>query len=282
MTVEQDDIRDICTDAVYERGENYYRENRIHDCTRVGDTFTATVQGSKLYDLTLSVAASDFAPRCSCPYDGPGACKHVVAVLLSLTEEMPPDEGEQVDAALRSIDEDDLHSFVRDELAHNRRMLDRFLARFGPEPGKPYSEYQKDVDDLFEEHTNQYPVVVDAIDFSQFTDIGEHYRERGRYRQAAAVYRGLVVGIDDNIHRVDAAYDHYAQVFQEGLDAYVECVTATDLDPHERKEYEAFLDKRAETGADPHQAQFERALLVLQSALRDEPNDNDDVTLADE
>jgi uncharacterized Zn finger protein len=202
--------------------------------------------------------------------------------LLSLTEEMPPDEGEQVDAALRSIDEDDLHSFVRDELAHNRRMLDRFLARFGPEPGKPYSEYQKDVDDLFEEHTNQYPVVVDAIDFSQFTDIGEHYRERGRYRQAAAVYRGLVVGIDDNIHRVDAAYDHYAQVFQEGLDAYVECVTATDLDPHERKEYEAFLDKRAETGADPHQAQFERALLVLQSALRDEPNDNDDVTLADE
>ena len=270
MTVKQDGIRDICTDAVYERGENYYREGRIHDCTRVGDTVTATVQGSKLYDLTLSVSATDFDPSCSCPYDGPGACKHVVAVLLSLADEMPPDEREQIDTVLKGIDEDELHSFVRDELAHNRRMLDRFLARFGTEPGKPYSEYQKDVDDLFEEHTDQYPVVVDAIDFSQFTDIGDHYRERGQYRQAAAVYCGLVAGIDDNIHRLDAAYDHYAQVFQEGLDAYVECVTAADLDPHERKEYEAFLEERAETGAGPHQAQFERALSVLQSALGSE------------
>jgi uncharacterized Zn finger protein len=269
MTVEQNDIRDICTDAVYERGENYYKEGRIRDCTRVGDTVTATVQGSKLYDLTLSLSAPDFDPSCSCLYDGPGVCKHVVAILLSLSDEMPPDEGEQVDVALRSIDEDDLHSFVRDELAHNRKMLNRFLARFGTKPGTPYTEYQNDVDDMFEEHTNQYPVVVDAIDFSQFTDIGEHYRARGRYRQAAAVYRGLVAGIDDNLHLVDAAYDHYAQVFQEGLDAYVECVTAADLDPHERKEYEAFLNERAEAGAGPHRTQFERALSVLKSALRD-------------
>jgi uncharacterized Zn finger protein len=282
MTVEQDGIRDICTDAVFERGENYYREGRIHDCTRVGDTVTATVRGSKLYELALSLSAPDFDPSCSCPYDGPGVCKHVVAILLSLSDEMPPDEGEQVDTVLKGIDEDELHSFVRDELAHNRRMLDRLLARFGTEPGKPYTEYQKGVDDLFEEHTDQYPVVVDAIDFSQFTDIGEHYGERGRYRQAAAVYRGLVAGIDDNIHRVDAAYDHYAQVFQEGVDAYVECVIAADLGPHERKEYEAFLDERAETGAGPHQTQFDRALSALQSALKDEPNENDDSTLTDE
>jgi len=270
MTVEQDDIHDICTDAVFERGENYYREGRIRDCTRVGDTVTATARGSKLYDLTLSLSASDFATSCSCPYDGPGACKHVVAVLLSLADEMPPDEREQIDTVLKGIDEDELHSFVRDELAHNRRMLDRFLARFGTEPGKPYSEYQKDVDDLFEEHTDQYPVVVDAIDFSQFTDVGEHYRERARYRQAAAVYRGLVAGIDDNIHLVDAAYDHYARVFQDGLDAYVECVTAADLDPHERQKHEVFLEERAKTGAGPHQAQFERALSLLQSATGDE------------
>ncbi|WP_129115579.1 SWIM zinc finger family protein [Halegenticoccus tardaugens] len=130
----------------------------------------------------LSLSASDFDASCSCPYDGAGACKHV-AVLLSLADEMPPDERKQVDAVLRGIDEDGLHSFVRDELAHNRRMLDRFLARFGTEPGKPYTEYQKDVDDLFEEHTDQYPVIVDAIDFSQFTDVGEHYRSlRSRLR----------------------------------------------------------------------------------------------------
>lgn len=270
MTVKETDVRSLCTDAVFERGENYYAEGRIRDRARVGDTITATVQGSQLYNLTLSLSATDFDPSCSCPYDAPGACKHVVAVLLSLADELPPDTGEQIDDSLTDIDEDDLHTFVLDELSRNSGMLDRFLARYGTGPGKTHTEYQKDVDDLFEEHTDDYPVVVDAIDFSQFTDIGEHYRERGRYRQAATVYRGLIAGIDGNIHLVDAAYDHYARIFREGVDAYVECVTAADLDSQEREEYETFLAERAETGTAPHQAQFEQALSVLQSGTGDE------------
>ncbi|ELZ68603.1 zinc finger SWIM domain-containing protein [Haloferax prahovense DSM 18310] len=130
---------------------------------------------------------------------------------------MPPDRGEQIDAVLTDIDEEDLQTFVRDELSRDSGMLGRFLARFGTGPGKSHTEYNQDVNDLFEKHTDRYPVVVEAIDFSQFTDVGEHYHERGRYRQAAAVYRGLVAGIDDNIHLVDAAYDYYARVFREGL-----------------------------------------------------------------
>ncbi|RDZ39577.1 hypothetical protein C5B91_19335 [Haloferax sp. Atlit-10N] len=270
MTVDKTNIRSLCTDAVFDRGENYFEEERIRDCTRVGDSITATVQGSRLYDLTLSLSESNFDPSCSCPYDGPGVCKHVVAVLLSLTDEMPPNRGEQIDAVLTDIDEEDLQTFVRDELSRDSGMLDRFLARFGAGPGKSHTEYKQDVNDLFEEHTDQYPVVVEAIDFSQFTGVGEHYHERGRYRQAAAVYRGLVAGIDDNIHLVDAAYDYYARVFREGLDAYVECVIAADPDSQEREEYETFLKERAETGAAPHQAQFKRALSLVQPAARDD------------
>ncbi|WP_152417988.1 SWIM zinc finger family protein [Haloferax elongans] len=272
MTVKQNDIHDQCTDAVFGRGKNYYKKGQIHDCARVGDTVTATVQGSKLYDLTLSLSAPDFDPSCSCPYDGPGTCKHVVAVLLLLADEIPSDRGSKIGAVLIDIDEDNLHSFLRDELSRDSGMLDRFLARFGTGPVKSHTEYQNDVDLLFEDHTDNYPVVVDAIDFSQFTDIAEHYRKRGRYRQAAAVYRGLIAGLDDNIHLVDAAYDYYAEVFREGLDAYVDCIAAADLDPHEREEYETFLAERAETGAGPHQEQFRRALSVLLSVADDRAN----------
>lgn len=270
MTVKETDVRSLCTDTAFERGENYYAEGRIRNCTRVRDSITATVQGSKLYDLTLSLSASNFDHSCSCPYSGPGACKHVVAVLLSLADEMPPDRGEQIDNILTEIDEDELHAFVLDELSRDSRMFDRFFAQFSSEPGNSHTEYQKDVDDLIEKHTDQYPVIVDAIDFSQFTDVGEHYRERGRYQQAAAVYRGLVASIDGNIHLVDAAYDHYARVFQEGLNAFLECVIAADFASQEREEHEAFLTKRAKTGTGPHQAQFERALSVLKSAAGDE------------
>jgi uncharacterized Zn finger protein len=186
--------------------------------------------------------------------------------LLSLADEMPPDSGEQIDAILADVDDDCLRSFVRDELARDSAMLERFLARFGTGQGKSHTEYRRDVDQLFEEHTDQYPVVVDAIDFTQFTELGEQYQERGRFRQAAAVYRGLVAGIDGNIHLVDAAYDHYAKVFRDGLDAYVECVKAADLDHGERETYESFLAERVETGSGVHREQFQRALSNLQAA----------------
>ncbi|WP_049934177.1 hypothetical protein [Haloplanus natans] len=119
---------------------------------------------------------------------------------------------------------------------------------------------------LFDEHTREFPVV---IDFSQFADLGERYQDRGRYRQAAAVYRGLVAGIDDNIKLVDGAYDHYARVFREGLDAYIKCVTAADLSSSEYESYEQFLVERIESGSQIHREQFERALSSLQAAIEE-------------
>ena len=267
MPITQSDIRDLCTDAVFDRGQNYYAEGHIHERRHVDDIITATVEGSKLYDVTLSLAEPDFEPSCTCPYDGPGECKHVVAVLLSLVDELPEDEGERLDAVFEDIDTTELQAFVREELARDDAMLDRFFATFDATSGKSHEAYRDDVAKLFEEHTREYPVVIDAIDFSQLTDLGERYQDRGRYRQGAAVYRGLVAGIDDNIELVDGAYDHYAKVFRDGLDAYVDCVTATDLSSSEYESYEQFLIERIESGSHIHREQFERALSNLQAEI---------------
>jgi len=266
MPISQSDIRELCTDAVFERGQNYYEEGHIHERRRVDEVVTATVEGSEHYDVTLSLAASDFDPWCTCPYDGPGQCKHVVAVLLSLSDDLPADEGERIDAVFESTDVSDLQTFVREELARDDAMLDRFFAEFGAPSEKSHETYREEIVQLFEEHTREYPVVVDAIDFTRFTDLGERYRERGRYRQAASVYRGLIAGIDDKIELVDGAYDHYATVFCKGLDGFVECVAAADLSQSEYEAYEQFLIERIESGSEIHRDQFERALSTLQDA----------------
>jgi len=266
MPVDQSDIRALCTDAVFERGRNYYDEGRIHERRRVDDVVTATVEGSRLYDVTLSLSEPDFDTSCTCPYDGSGECKHVVTVLLSLIDDPPTDEGDRLDAVFEDIEPADLQAFVREELARDDALRDRFFATFGATSGKSHEAYREDVVHLFEEHTREYPVVVDAIDFSRFTDLGDRYRERGRHRQAAAVYRGLVAGIDDNIELVDGAYDHYAGVFRDGLDGFVECVAAAELSPSERQQYVQFLAERIQSGSEIHREEFERAL----SALRED------------
>jgi uncharacterized Zn finger protein len=87
-------------------------------------------------------------------------------VLLDGDEHPPSDESDRIAPALDDASFDELRSFVFDELARSSEMRDRFLARFSDTPGKSVDEYRAEVEQLFDEHTTDYPVVVEAIDFS--------------------------------------------------------------------------------------------------------------------
>jgi uncharacterized Zn finger protein len=250
MTVTEDAIRDLCTDAVYERGENYLADGRIQQLSRFDDTITAVVSGSRDYDLTLDLSAEAFDPRCRCPYDGPGVCKHVVAVLLGLADGLPDDESERIDDVLERAEADELRAFLRAELRTDPTLRDRFLARFGEPTTRSVDELRAEVDRLFEETNPDYGVVFEPIDFSELFDLAEEYRVQEEYRSAVTVYRALVEGLDDNTNLVDGAYDHFAEAFQRALDGYVDCVASGDFDAEETANHAQFLDERAASGTD--------------------------------
>ena len=259
MTVTEDTIRDLCTDAVYERGENYLVDERIQQLSRFDDTITAVVSGSRDYDLTLDLSAEEFDPWCSCPYDGPGVCKHVVAVLLRLADGLPDDESEQIDTVLERTRTDELRTFLREELRTDPSLRDRFLARFGESTARSVDDLRAEIDRLFEEMNPDYGVVFEPIDFSELFDLAEEYRSQDEYRSAATVYRALVEGLDDNMDLVDGAYDHFTQAFQRALDGYVDCVANADFDAQETSNHLQFLDQRAASGADYLREQFLKA-----------------------
>ncbi|RLM52667.1 SWIM zinc finger domain-containing protein, partial [Halorubrum sp. Atlit-26R] len=125
MDVTEDAVRDICTDAVFERGERYREEGRIHGIHRIDTTVTAVVSGSRQYDVRVDLATNGFAPWCDCPYDGPGTCKHVVAVVLRCVDDPPQDEGDRLDTALNGADADELRAFLREELATDADLRDQ-------------------------------------------------------------------------------------------------------------------------------------------------------------
>ncbi len=56
--------------------------NKLRNPVRSGQTLTAQVPGTRLYEVEIDVEASGINARCSCPYDWGGYCKHVGAVLL--------------------------------------------------------------------------------------------------------------------------------------------------------------------------------------------------------
>jgi uncharacterized Zn finger protein len=263
MDLDETIIRSLCTDAVFERGRNYRAEGRVRRIDRFEDLVTAAVQGSSRYDVTVELGGTGIDARCTCPYDGGGACKHVVAVLLEVAADPPEDESGRIEAAIEDLSTDDLRAFVRDALAEHPELRDRFLAQFG-DTGRSVEAYREEVEQLFDEHTRDYPVVTDAIDFSHFLDLAEQYRERDRYPDAATVYRAVFEGIDDNEVLIDAAYDHYARTMGSALDGYVDCVLAADPGPEAFERYAGVLEARASSDPPVNSGQFRRALEDLE------------------
>jgi len=263
MDLDKAKIREICTDAVFERGQDYRDEGRIQRTERFGDVDTAAVRGSSLYDVTVELGGNIIDARCTCPYEGAGECKHVVAVLLDVVADPPQDESEHVERVIENVSPDDLRAFVRGALAENPDLREQFLARFG-DGDKSVEAYREEIEELFDQHTQHYPVVTEAIDFSHFFKVAEKYRERERYRAAATVYRALFEGIDDNHARIDAAYDHYAKALQSALDGYVDCVLAADPSDGELEHYASALEAQAMSEPRINEEQFRRALDALE------------------
>jgi len=267
MEVTEDAVRDICTDAVFERGERYLAKGRIHEIQRVDSTVTAVVSGSRQYDVRVDLATDGFAPWCDCPYDGPGACKHVVAVLLRCVDDLPPDEGDRLDAALNGADTDKLRAFLRDELVADANLRDRFLARVGEPTRQSVDELRTAIDRRFEETNPEYHVVFEPIDFTQWFDLANEYREQGRDASAATVYRALVESLDDNMERVDGAYDHFSRAFSRAIDEYVDCVATAERDADAVTDAVAFLEERATSGTPFLAEHFEKAAVELREKL---------------
>jgi hypothetical protein len=70
------------TDQSYSRGSGY--ESSVRKLKKVGDTYTAKVDGSETYKVEITESIDDIDTYCDCPYDYEGICKHIVAVGLNI------------------------------------------------------------------------------------------------------------------------------------------------------------------------------------------------------
>jgi len=81
--------------TIYNRGLQYYRRGAVEDLYFDENTgyFEAQVDGTYLYDVSILLESpNSISASCSCPafarYDG--FCKHIIAVLLALSNNAPP------------------------------------------------------------------------------------------------------------------------------------------------------------------------------------------------
>jgi len=249
-------IRSRCTEQSFERGRNYYDDDRIKSIDIDGEQITATVRGSRAYDVEITLTDDPIQTWCSCPYDYAGDCKHIIAVLLAVNDrdldgsEAPPadtadhhTDSVNIEAVVDQLPADDLRRFLLTTLEDDRDLRDRLLAFAGKSTGKTVYDYKQEIDQLFDEAAGRGGMIEynTHIDFSQYFELAETHRAQGQINTATDIYRALAETIRENMAAIDDSSGFYGRKLQEAIEAYAETVVECELDHEEKQPYIDYL-----------------------------------------
>ena len=93
--IDEEQIRAVATDAAYKRGVRYFRRGAVTqlECQADGRSYAAVVEGTEAYHVRVGLTETGDEVesfRCDCPAAAQylGACKHVVAVLKTVQQQV--------------------------------------------------------------------------------------------------------------------------------------------------------------------------------------------------
>lgn len=171
--------------VIAERGYDYYLQGLVTDLQQTKTQITATVTGTKCYDVSISMSNDEFqAGTCDCPYAaGHQYCKHMAAVLYQVaavndssqpaktTDSNEDDHDEnRVAQVVAHATNAQVRDFLNTVLMHDAHLAQLFkLMVGGLEPQRDLSEYLAAIDDLFETNADS----DGFIDYTAATDFGE-------------------------------------------------------------------------------------------------------------
>lgn len=247
-------IRSLCTHQSYERGVNYHDQRRVRELTLDGAELTATVRGTHDYEISITIDDGVQTYFCSCPYDYAGACKHVVAVLLAANErepaQTPSNDSHQAAGSADPIATDvqtlveetpaaDLQRFLRNLIADDHDIRDRFVAFAGDDTEHTVYDYKEEINRLFENALSRRGMIEynTHVDFSHYHDLAATHRSRGHIQAATTIYRALAEAIRENMTRIDDSGGYYGRKLETIIDAYAETIDEQNLDHDEKQPY---------------------------------------------
>lgn len=193
-------IRSRVGERSFARGKRYYERDAIVNARIEGHTLRARCWGSapRPYQLWLQLGGDGIiAADCSCPVGGGGYCKHVAALLLTWLHD--PDrfaEGDPLEEALDRREKTDLIALIRRMIARYPD-LEEMVDLYPAGSGRPSTSVNRDLirrqvahafryDDYEFQHYGAAAGIADELE--TIMQQADAYRERGAWKDAAAVY----------------------------------------------------------------------------------------------
>lgn len=247
---------------IFSRGKQYYRQGAVVSLTVRGQSLSAEVEGSELYQVEIEFnATSVLDVECSCPYDWGGWCKHIVAVLLKAKydsesiETRPPlktlletQSREELIALLVRLGKQDPALVVEIEEWISLGSSAPQTSKKGPTMEKPalqseLSTFRKRVEATFADSAS--PEALEPF-------LGEIRSAmlQGRSKELLPLMDVLTSSYLEANQFSDEFYDQYDDFYDEReyenidalTDLWVELLLDSDLSPKEREDWKGNID----------------------------------------
>lgn len=147
MKISLDRFEHQVDETILKRGFNYFRNGHVTDVDESDEgIYEVTVEGSETYTVTLNVqgnAVTDY--ECDCPYDMGPICKHIVAALYYLqnnisdpmklsaktmqNKQKEKPVARQAEELLDILSHDDLKAFIHTTCANDSKFRQMFVAK---------------------------------------------------------------------------------------------------------------------------------------------------------
>lgn len=129
--VDLETLRQVTESGRYDRGTRYYERGSVMDIEYVDDSLQATVQGSRPYDVRVTLSQGSYVSgQCSCPDDGV-PCKHIVAAVLASGDVESVGDNQSLDSLLEATSAEELRTVLAEFADEDIRLRKRLYEELG-------------------------------------------------------------------------------------------------------------------------------------------------------
>lgn len=244
MILSMENIKALCTKTSFERGVDYFQMGNVTNLEQFGNKITATVEGTRDYTVTIRTDKKTITATCTCPYDWGGYCKHIVATLITLSENYPEikkDKEKKIKKILNNLSPNELKDFLISELENNPPLRNHFTIYFSGKSskGESLNGYKKEINLSYREISDLdgYIEYGTEVDFSYIRDLADRYTDAGNFLEAATIYQALYEVIAENMEEVDDSDGYYRDEFCLAIEYFANCINEAELSHIEKKKY---------------------------------------------
>lgn len=241
------------------RGLAYHQDQAVGSLEETSQgKWEAVVSGSANYEVDVQLKAREVINwQCDCPFDGP-ACKHVVAVLFTLREEMPAaakkKEGKSklsFEDILLQVDIEELRAFIRQQKAQKREFGEQFMLFFADKnPNMDVEKtYRNMVRQLVKRHSSRGYMDYDStFDFSRamfpILQTADHALSRNNFREALAIGQIISLEAMNLITMADDSAGIIGSTITDGIEIMTRAVDTTEVASETMEQLFAWLQRQ--------------------------------------